>query len=106
MQQRLARIRSNLEAHGQAHLLTFCNRLNPEQQAGLLDQIETLDFRELDPLIEQYVRHKPAAELPAALEPAPYHALRGVDVKAAAHWRSIGEQLIRAGRIAAFVVAG
>lgn len=105
MQQRLARIRSTLDAHGQAHLLAFYDGLDEAQQRSLLDQLDALDFRELDPLIDQYVRRKPPAELPAELEPAPYHALGSAD-EADNPWRRIGEELIRAGRIAAFVVAG
>jgi UDP-N-acetylglucosamine/UDP-N-acetylgalactosamine diphosphorylase len=105
MQQRLARIRSTLEAHDQSHLLAFYNELDGAQQRSLLDQIEALDFRELDPLIDQYVRRKPPAELPAALEPASFHALSSPE-ETGGEWRRIGEELIRAGRIAAFVVAG
>lgn len=91
-----------LEAHGQAHLLAFYDQLNAKQQAALLAQIAAIDFESLDELIEQYVRHPQRAELPDAIEPAPYHALGAEERK----YREVGEAVIASGKIAAFTVAG
>ncbi len=109
MPDRLVSIRSMLDAHGQGHLLTFFNELTSPQQAALLDQIQAIDFTALDALIERYVKRKPLIELPAHLEPAPYYPYDPNDPQRsydAAHYRRVGEELIRAGRVAAFTVAG
>src|SRR5262245_10999716 len=66
-------IRNTLAAHGQAHLLTFFERLDAAAQAGLLRQIESIDFEALDDLIETYVRHQHAFALPADLAPAAFY---------------------------------
>lgn len=96
--------RRTLEAHGQAHLLAFFDSLTPSQQSKLLRQIEEIDFAWLDRLIDEYVRQKPKLSLPRHLEPAPYYALEGWRDRA--RYREIGEELIRAGKVAAFTVAG
>jgi UDP-N-acetylglucosamine/UDP-N-acetylgalactosamine diphosphorylase len=100
----LHRIRSTLQAHGQAHLLAFYDDLNPSQRQALITQIEQIDFPWLERLIDEYVRQQPRLDLPKNLEPAPYYPLDGdFDVT---KYRTVGAQLIREGRIAAFTVAG
>ncbi|MBI1189120.1 MAG: UDPGP type 1 family protein [Tepidisphaera sp.] len=102
-------IRTRLAAIDQAHLLNFYSTLDADAQAALLAQIDSLPLGDIPALIEGYVKHKPAFVLPKGVAPAPYypHApaskLRPWD-KAAAHLH--GEKLIRAGQVAAFVVAG
>jgi len=109
MPDRLDAARARLAAHGQEHLLAFASALPPARLASLLDQIDALDLDEIDDLIARYVRVKPEVAIPGDLTPAPYYpndpasAGRPYD---AAKFRSLGEQLIRAGKLAAFCVAG
>jgi UDP-N-acetylglucosamine/UDP-N-acetylgalactosamine diphosphorylase len=109
MPDRLDAARARLAAHGQEHLLAFAAALPPARLASLLDQIDALDLDEIDDLIARYVRVKPETTMPGDLAPAPYYpnnpasAGRSYD---AAKFRSLGEQLIRAGKLAAFCVAG
>ena len=109
MNTRLTTIRKRLAVHHQEHVLAFYDQLNPQQQEGLLDQIELIDFAALDRLIDEYVKRKPHIEIPRDLKPAPYYPLDSSDP---AHrydpgrFRSAGEELIRAGKVAAFTVAG
>lgn len=103
---RLADAQRTLEAHGQSHVLAFWNDLTAQQRGHLLAQIEDIDFEQLDELIEQYVRHDATAAIPEDLEPAPYYANEPGGQYDAESFRSRGEELIAAGRVAAFTVAG
>ena len=73
MADRLATIRSELQKHGQQHVLQFYDQLNPAQQDTLLDQLESFDYAWLDTLIEQYVTSQPVVSIPDDLVPAPYY---------------------------------
>lgn len=109
-----AAIKARLSAVQQDHVLRFYDELDSDEQRNLLAQIEALDLRALPVLIERYVRHKPHAHVPDDLEPAPCYPLDHVARPGSAHhrawdrerYKAIGEQLIRAGKVAAFTVAG
>lgn len=98
-----------MHAHDQPHLLRFFESLNESSRNALLDQIESIDFNEIDGLIDAYVRKKPKFELPGDLAPTAYYpndptsSIRSYD---ATTYRERGEELIRAGTLAAFTVAG
>lgn len=100
---------ARLQSTGQEHLLRFWSELAPAEQQILVRQIEALDFAALPGWIEQYVRRKPVFELPERIEPPvwyprdPNSPRRPYD---AARFRAIGEDLVRAGKVAAFCVAG
>ncbi|MHC5022404.1 MAG: UTP--glucose-1-phosphate uridylyltransferase [Planctomycetota bacterium] len=96
-------VRALLEEHDQAHVLAFYDDLTPSCQESLLEQIEAIDFSWLGNAIEHYVLQRPAATVPEDLEPAPHYPHQPDD---AATFRAAGEDLIRAGRVAAFTVAG
>lgn len=94
---------------GQDHLLRFFPTLDEKQKAGLLTQIEALDVEALPLLVERYVRNPG--------KPAPPSGLRAVDAyphdaeSARKPWdrskyKAAGESLLRAGKVAAFMVAG
>lgn len=106
---RLTEVRARLERHGQEHLLAFHDRLGSAAQSRLLDQIEAINFVELDELIRTLVLTRPDVSLPADLSPAPYYPHDSADParpwnRAAARER--GEELLASGRVAAFTVAG
>ncbi len=100
---------ARLQSIGQEHLLRFWSELSPAQQRLLAAQIEAIDFTALPSWIEQYVRRRPVFELPERIEPPvwyprdPNSPRRPYD---AARFRAIGEDLVRAGKVAAFCVAG
>lgn len=104
----LTAVRARLGAHGQSHLLRFWDRLDARQKAQLLADIDAIDFDRCDYLIETYVRSKPGATVPGVIEPpAAWSAEPSPDqVDAYARARAAGEQAVRAGRVAAFTVAG
>jgi UDP-N-acetylglucosamine/UDP-N-acetylgalactosamine diphosphorylase len=104
-----AAARARLDAVGQSHVLNFFPSLTPHQQHTLLAQIGSIDLDALPKLINDYVKNKPAFSLPQDLKPATYYPydaaapFRPYDKPAAAH---AGRELLRAGKVAAFVVAG
>ncbi|MFM9996220.1 MAG: UTP--glucose-1-phosphate uridylyltransferase [Phycisphaerales bacterium] len=104
-----AELVDRLERAGQGHLLRFYDALSEPSRRHLLVQIATLDLGALPRLVAEYVRNKPAFALPAGVEPAPYYPNDpGSRVRTwdRAKFKSLGEDLLRRGRIAAFTVAG
>lgn len=102
-------IRERLGAVGQEHVLRFYDSLSEDAQQDLLQQIDALDLEGLPRLIEKYVRSKPdfspsSTPRPASVYPANENdAVRSWD---RAYYRKAGETLLRAGKVAAFTVAG
>lgn len=108
-----------LKKHNQGHLLAFWEQLNTSQRLNLLAQIENLDFTEIDGWVANYIR-KPAAAGPRLvssrravisgdLAPPPFYALNPFDPglkRKQAQARALGLEIISAGKMAAFVVAG
>jgi len=97
-----------LRQAGQEHVLTFYDRLDEGRRDELLGQIEGQDWPRLAELVQTHVRREPELHLPGSIEPAPYypaqptHDLRDKYEQAREH----GQELIRAGKVAAFTVAG
>jgi len=102
-------LRPRLAAIGQEHVLAFADSLDAEQLDHLLGQLAALDLDAIPELVAAYVTTKPEPHLPADIQPAPYYPsdptaeFRPWD---ADHFRAIGEELLRAGKVACFTVAG
>lgn len=97
-----------LADHGQDHLLRFWSRLDSRQQSDLIADLQEVDFDQCARLIDPYVRNRPKAVVPGTIEPAETlpaqpgpHQSRTYDEA-----RAAGEAAIRAGKVAAFTVAG
>ncbi|HOD80186.1 MAG: putative uridylyltransferase [Planctomycetes bacterium ADurb.Bin126] len=102
-------IREELRKHKQDHLVRFYHDLPPAGQEALLRQIESIDLDLIDELIQSHVFHKPLAEPPADLQPPPVvPATPHEPAQRAEHDRAVqrGRELLRAGKVAAFLVAG
>ncbi|MBC7835935.1 MAG: UDPGP type 1 family protein [Phycisphaerales bacterium] len=107
---------TRLKQVGQEHVLTFWKDLGEAQRAALLGQIESLDLGSLPGLVRRYVTHTPPAMLPSRIDPAPSYGAGGgvgggLGSRSTRNWdvanyRRIGEDLLRAGKVAAFTVAG
>lgn len=94
---------------GQGQVFQFFNELDESARAKLIAQAETIDLDEVHALVAEHVKgsHGGVSSL-EGLEPAPYEALpkNGGD---AAKWGSAteaGAAALKAGRVAAFTVAG
>jgi len=94
---------------GQGQVFAFFDRLSPAAKAQLLLEASEIDLSEVDRLVRTLVRSGGAQSVDLeGLAPAPYERLPahggGADSWAAA--RARGEAALRAGKVAAFTVAG
>ena len=100
---------ARLNAIGQPQIFRFWQELTPDQQNDFAKQLESLDWDLIDSLVHNVVKHPQKFELKGDVQPALYYENKPADPAkqkklkdAFAH----GEQLLRRGKIAAFVVAG
>lgn len=102
-------IRASFDNAGQGHVFAHWDELSPEERNSLADQAAEIDLDEVRHLYATLVKGDVASGTSLdGLAPAPYepHPAAGGD---AALWRemgTLGEGAIRAGRVAAFTVAG
>lgn len=102
---RLEQIRERLIAIGQEHLLRFADELDQPRLDALLDQIASLDLHAVPALVRDYVHSRPSFD-PGHADIAPppgYMRDQDWDIE---KYRASGEDLLRAGKVAAFTVAG
>jgi len=106
--QRIEAWRPRLEAAGQAHLLRYVAECSEPQRAALLSDLEQLDLDRITPLIDEFVRSKPAVAPPADVRPPKIHLAAATPETAELYARAArrGAEAISAGRVAAFMVAG
>jgi UDP-N-acetylglucosamine/UDP-N-acetylgalactosamine diphosphorylase len=98
-----------LKKHNQSHLLAFWGQLKPAQRQNLLAQIEKLDFAKIDDWVVKYIKETAPAAIPADFAPAPFYSTvpsNPQQERKYARAAELGKELISAGRVAAFVVAG
>jgi UDP-N-acetylglucosamine/UDP-N-acetylgalactosamine diphosphorylase len=98
-----------LEKHAQSHLLTFWDHLTPDQRQNLLTHLSSLDWPKIDDYVADCVKKPPSVRLPADLAPPEFYPARPKNAhqgRKYAQARELGEKLISAGKVAAFVVAG
>ncbi len=89
-----------LTANGQEQILRFYDELAKEEQAGLLEQIEGLDFSLLDNLSK-----KDQADARGVLAPLSAVEIAEIEVKKE-EFRAVGLDAIRAGKVGAVLLAG
>jgi len=98
-----------LRKHNQSHLLAFWQQLDGGQRRSLLAQIQELDFSRIDRWVADIVK-KPASDAPSAdFVPAPFYAAEPPDTQQQDKYvraEKLGRDLISAGKVAGFVVAG
>lgn len=101
-------IRQAFENGGQGHVFAHFEALNETEQAEFLAQLREIDLAELDRLIAEHAGGAHEAADFSDLQPAPYvrHPAHGGDPAEWTAARDAGEAALRAGRVAAFVVAG
>ena len=94
---------------GQGHVFNYYDRLSPAEQLALLAEAAEIDLAELDLLTRTLLGAEAKAGVNFdGLEPATYERLpeRGGNFKDWVIAKSAGEAALRAGRVAAFTVAG
>jgi len=98
-----------LQEHNQGHLLAFWEQLKPAQRQNLLAQIEGLDFSKIDDWVAEYIKKPASSVVPADFAPAPFYSPAPASPQQQRKYdnaRAVGKELISAGKVAAFVVAG
>ncbi len=98
-----------LEKHHQGHLLVFWDRLNTAQKQHLIAQIDRLDLAKIDYWVDDYVKKTAFDGISGDLSPAPFYSYEPSDQKQQRKYAKavkLGKELIRQGKVAAFVVAG
>lgn len=102
-------IAATLEKYGQSQLLKFYSELSADQQKAFDAQLANLDWQTIAKLVDTVVKHPQPLHLPPNVEPASCYPNKPADAaqqKKLKDARSRGQQLLREGKIAAFVVAG
>ncbi len=99
-------LRSQFQSHGQGHVFRFWDRLDATARRCLLSQAAGIDLPAALRAIA--LAREPQAPDARTLEPVPVERLpeHGGDAARWAEAREIGEAALRAGRVAAMVVAG
>ena len=105
---RYQKCRTALQSRGQEHVLRWFGELGRDQQLALMDDIDSIPWTLVDPLIDTHVRRTPPKVAPANLEPAPvYPAQPDAERESLyAEARQTGEQMLKTGKVAALTVAG
>ncbi|MEX0332251.1 MAG: UTP--glucose-1-phosphate uridylyltransferase [Puniceicoccaceae bacterium] len=101
--------KERFEAAGQGHVFAFWEQLDEAAQSQLLEEAASIDLSEIQHLVETLVKGTDIEALSLdGLEPAPYikHPHSGGDAEQWAEAKRLGETVLRAGKVAAFTVAG
>ena len=101
--ERLEKSRRMLESIDQEHLLHFVEELETKQLEELLGQLETIDLPEAVRMVERANTDTFQPPAPDLISPADFVPRHPENEQAA---REHGEQLLKAGKVAAFTVAG
>lgn len=100
----------NLERTGQSHLASYIRGVTPASAKDTIAaQVQTIDLDELALLIRKYITEPEREPAPGHVSPASYYALDGTAPGGTwdrAEYHAKGEQLVRAGKVACFTVAG
>ncbi|MCP4259141.1 MAG: UDPGP type 1 family protein [Planctomycetes bacterium] len=102
-------IKKLLKKHNQSHLLAFWDRLSTVQRQHLLSQINQLDLAKIDYWVTDYVKKAASDKIAVNLTPAQFYNYEPSDQNKKRKYAKavkLGKDLIRQGKVAAFVVAG
>jgi UDP-N-acetylglucosamine/UDP-N-acetylgalactosamine diphosphorylase len=101
-------LRSSLSSIQQDQALRFWEGLPLQGQARLASQLSTLDPRLINDLAQLYVRNKPPVVMPTDIQPVKVYPRQatGEYTELYEKAKKRGLQLVRDGKVAAFLVAG
>jgi len=108
-QKNYEKIKKLLKNHYQGHLLAFWDQLNRVQRQHLLAQIRQLDLEKIDFWVTNYIKNFASATISANITPAfSYSPAPSCPQQKRKYSKAVklGKELISAGKVAAFVVAG
>ena len=101
-------LRETTERFGQEHVFRWWDELRNAEKEALLAQISSIDFARLSRVVNSLLQEADATKKSGKLEPAPVIRIPHTDEEKRAEKRAkeCGEQLLREGKVCAFVVAG
>ncbi|MBA7475926.1 putative uridylyltransferase [subsurface metagenome] len=102
-------IKKVLKEHRQGHLLAFWDQLDTAQRQNLLAQIQQLDIAKIDCWVANYVKNSDSVAVSSDMVPASFYSSEPADPQQHRKYAGaveLGRELIRQGKVAAFVVAG
>ncbi len=100
--------RATLTGRGQQHVLRWWDELDPGQREHLLADLESIPWDVVDPLIPSHVLQRPHQSIPTDLSPPEVYKQEPRPEQKALYEQAVGtgRDLLRAGKVAAFTVAG
>jgi UDP-N-acetylglucosamine/UDP-N-acetylgalactosamine diphosphorylase len=100
-------VMKRVRAAGQEHVFSFWDKLSEDSQRQLLHQLSLIDFDLMARLYREYIAHKKSPEV-SAMEPAKIISLahQRANPQEIQQMQARGEAMLRAGKIAAVLVAG
>jgi UDP-N-acetylglucosamine/UDP-N-acetylgalactosamine diphosphorylase len=103
-----ALLRAKLESIGQSHVLRFSGTLDEKSNTQLLAQLGALDLDNMTELVNTQVKVKAPVHIPTKIDPVKaYPRVPGADQKKLYEdAEKRGMELLKAGKVAAFLVAG
>lgn len=104
----LSQLRKKLSDIGQDHVLRFYDQLSEASKKKLISQLESLDLDRIAELVRTHVKRKAEIPLPKDIQPIQAYP-RLPDEKHKQLYNDAlrrGEELLRQGKVAAFLVAG
>ena len=104
MEERYLAAKQILEKYHQEHVLRCYDSLSQEDKEQLLNDILTIDFKQLEELYAE--RHKEVAFGSSQIEPIPYMDKMALSEEEKAEYTQIGEEIIKAGKLAVITMAG
>ena len=104
MEEKLEKAKQILQKYGQEHLLKFYSELSDEKKSKLLDDILTIDFKQLQELYES-TKTKQNYEN-GKIEPIAYKSKENLSKEELDKYTKIGEEAIRQGKLAVVTMAG
>ena len=102
-------IKKLLKEHHQSHLLVLWDQLDTAQRQNLLAQIRQLDLAKIDDWVANCVKNSASVAISGDLVPASFYSPCPADPQQHRKYAGaveLGRELIRQGKVAAFVVAG
>ncbi len=99
----------DLKEYGQEQILKFYDELNDSQKTQLENQVNDINFENLEELTKEYVLKEPEIHIPDDLTPAPFFSSEPKDEEQKEFYATAfakGEELISQGKVAALTVAG
>ena len=102
-------IKSRLRGAAQEQIFGFIDELDHQKSDFLLNQAKKLNFSKIPEWVEKYVLNDGSLKAPDYFDPAPYYPAIPENVEQQEKYAAAiktGEDLIRQGKVAGFIVAG